>query len=68
MRASAKLNNGPPSAQTRLGTASMAHLHSLGKGANKTPPDCVAFDLPQVGCDGPSAAARGFQWRFARMD
>jgi hypothetical protein len=47
MRASAKLNNGPPSAQTRLGTASMAHLHSLGKGANKTPPDCVAFDLPQ---------------------
>jgi len=27
----------------------MAHLHSLGKGANKTPPDCVASDLPQVG-------------------
>ena len=27
----------------------MAHLRSPGKGANKTPPDCVASDLPQVG-------------------
>jgi len=30
----------------------MAHLHSRGKGANKTPPDCVASGLPQVGRDG----------------
>src|SRR5262249_44409918 len=26
----------------------MAHLRSPGKGANKTPLDCVASDLPQV--------------------
>jgi hypothetical protein len=38
----------------------MAHLRSCGKGANKTPPDCVASDLPQVGRDGPSA----IRWTF----
>jgi hypothetical protein len=35
---------------------SKAPLHSVGKGANRTPPDCVASDLPQAGVTGPSAA------------
>ena len=29
----------------------MAHLHYRGKGANKTPPECVASDLPKAGGD-----------------
>jgi ubiquinol-cytochrome c reductase iron-sulfur subunit len=36
----------------------IAGLRSFGKGANKTPPDCVAFRLPQVEC-GRSARRRG---------
>jgi hypothetical protein len=39
----------------------MAHLRSCGKGANKTPPDCVASDLPQVGRDGPFV----MRWTFS---
>jgi hypothetical protein len=39
----------------------MAHLRSCGKGANKTPPDCVASDLPQVGRDGPFVV----RWTFS---
>src|SRR5690348_8281522 len=35
---------------------SKAPLHSVGKGANRTPPDCVASDLPQAGATGLSAA------------
>jgi hypothetical protein len=31
-------------------------LRSVGKGANRTPPDCVAADLPQAGATGSSAA------------
>jgi hypothetical protein len=30
-------------------------LRSVGKGANRTPPDCVAADLPQAGATGSSA-------------
>jgi hypothetical protein len=43
----------PPNPQNGLRAVAamlrMAPLHSPGKGANKTPPDCVASDLPQVG-------------------
>jgi hypothetical protein len=30
-------------------------LRSVGKGANRTPPDCVAADLPQAAATGSSA-------------
>jgi ubiquinol-cytochrome c reductase iron-sulfur subunit len=34
-----------------LGVPAKAHLHYHRKGANKTPPDCVASGLPQAGCN-----------------
>jgi hypothetical protein len=36
--------------------ASTAHLHSPGKGANKTPPERVVAGLPQVGATASFAA------------
>ncbi len=32
-----------------LWVSSKPHLHSPGKGANKTPPECVAWGLPKAG-------------------
>ena len=43
--------------KTGLCVPASLHLHSPGKGANKTPPECVASDLPQAGCDRSVAAA-----------
>jgi hypothetical protein len=37
--------------KTGLCVPASLDLHSPGKGANKTPPVCVASDLPQAGCD-----------------
>jgi hypothetical protein len=48
-----------------------APLHSPGKGANKTPPVCVVFGLPQVGyvrslADVPAFPGRRFAARVGK--
>jgi hypothetical protein len=55
-------------ADAALWVSSTLPLHSPGKGANKTHPECIASDLPQAGCEQPFCRAtmqnhgRGAEW------
>src|SRR5580693_5234153 len=42
-----------------LHAGAIAGLHSLGKGANRTPPDRAAAVIPSVGCGGSACRRRG---------